>query len=80
MSQSRRAHPSPWPDGKDPSPDVYTVTRADGAFVIAHYRSDAALAPCCTVTVRPAAGESETDTLHRAYAPFALCTKPATRR
>jgi hypothetical protein len=72
-----RASPSPWTaEHPDPAPDCYTVYRAaNGVFVVHHYLTPTAREPCCVVELIPRDGESDVDTLRRAYPPGALCSR-----
>jgi hypothetical protein len=54
-------------ENPDPAPEVVTVTRIDGGFIVTHYpHIDAEKACCRPVKVKARAGESEQETLARA--------------
>ena len=50
----------------DPAPDVVSVARVDGSFLVRHFPHIDEDKPCCVVKVTPRDGESDIETLARA--------------
>jgi hypothetical protein len=65
---NEKPRPSPWPDGKDPAPDVFSVKWKGEKVLVKHYATIDAPRACCHVI-----GEiSDADRTHEHGAAFAL--------